>query len=70
MFGFIKEYDIEHINKQWWILEDGRGIIHSKKWAKCQSFLNKLKKGQPFNGEPPEFLFSQILNLDDEGEVY
>jgi hypothetical protein len=67
---FLKEYDIENINSRWWILEEGHGIVCSKKWSKCQNFLNKLKRGQPFDGPPPEFLFGQILDLDDEGETY
>jgi len=68
---FKKEYDIENINTKWWILENGRGIICSKKWMKCQSMLSKLQRGIPFDGPPPSFLFDgPVLNLDEKGEVY
>ena len=62
-------YDIERIGKFWWVLEDGRGIAHSRKWSKCQTLINTIKRGFPFNGPPPEFFFGPPpldIDLADE----
>jgi len=59
------EYDIQRIGKFWWVLEDGRGIAFSRKWSKCQTLINTIKKGKPFSGTNPEFFFGgPALDID------